>query len=48
MPVASWYLKQYPVDVGYERLTGFKGSEAAKAIDTIPNYVQAINPECPL
>ena len=46
MPVASWYLKQYPEDVGYERLKGFLGSETAKSIDVIPNYVQAINPEC--
>jgi D-alanyl-D-alanine carboxypeptidase len=46
MPVASWYLKQYPVDVGYERLTGFEGAEAAKDIDVIKNYVQGINPEC--
>ena len=45
-PVASWYLRQYPIDVGYERLTGFLGSEAAKTIDVIPNYVQGINPEC--
>jgi zinc D-Ala-D-Ala carboxypeptidase len=45
-PVASWYLKQYPDDVGYERLKGFLGSEAAKGIDVIPNYVQAIDPEC--
>jgi zinc D-Ala-D-Ala carboxypeptidase len=45
-PVASWYLKQYPDDVGYERLKGFLGSETAKGIDVIPNYVQAINPEC--
>lgn len=45
-PVAAWYLKQYPIDVGYERLTGFAGSEAAKDIDVIPNYVQGINPEC--
>jgi D-alanyl-D-alanine carboxypeptidase len=46
MPVASWYLKQYPVDVGYERLTGFEGAAAAKDIDVIKNYVQGINPEC--
>ncbi len=46
MPVASWYLKQYPVDVGYERLTGFLGSDAAQGIDVIKNYVQGINPEC--
>lgn len=46
MPVASWYLKQYPIDVGYERLTGFEGAEAAKDIDVIKNYVQSINPEC--
>lgn len=45
-PVASWYLKQYPEDVGYERLKGFLGSETAKGIDVIPNYVQGINPDC--
>ncbi len=45
-PVASWYLRQYPTDVGYERLTGFLGSDTAQAIDVIPNYVQGINPEC--
>lgn len=46
MPVASWYLKQYPIDVGYERLTGFEGAASAKDIDVIKNYVQAINPDC--
>lgn len=46
MPVASWYLKQYPIDVGYERLTGFEGASVAKDIDVIKTYVQAINPEC--
>jgi D-alanyl-D-alanine dipeptidase len=45
-PVASWYLRQYPVDVGYERLTGFEGAAAAKDIDVIANYVQGINPDC--
>lgn len=46
MPVASWYLKQYPIDVGYERLTGFDGATSAKDINVIKNYVQGINPEC--
>lgn len=46
LPVASWYLKQYPSDVGYERLTGFEGAEAAKDIDVIRNYVQGISSEC--
>jgi len=46
LPVASWYLKQYPVDVGYEHIAGFMGSEAAKDIDVIKTYVEAINPEC--
>ena len=45
-PVASWYLQQYPVDVGYERLTGFEGASVARDIDVIKAYVQAINPEC--
>ena len=44
--MASWYLKQYPVDVGYEHIAGFMGSEAAKDIDVIKTYVEAINPEC--
>jgi len=46
LPVASWYLKQYPVDVGYDHIKGFAGSEAAQGIDVIKTYVQAINPEC--
>ena len=46
LPVASWYLKQYPVDVGYDHITGFQGAEAAKGIDVIKTYVEAINPEC--
>jgi hypothetical protein len=45
-PLSSWYLRQYPIGVGYERLTGFLGSETAQQIDVIPNYVQGINPEC--
>lgn len=46
MPVASWYLQQYPVDVGYERLAGFEGAGAAKDIDVIKNYVQGISADC--
>ncbi len=46
MPVASWYLQQYPVDVGYERLTGFEGAAAAKGIDVIKTYVQGISADC--
>ena len=46
LPVASWYLKQYPVDVGYDHITGFAGADAAQGIDVIKTYVQAINPEC--
>ncbi len=46
MPVASWYLSQYPVDVGYERLTGFEGADAVRQISVIETYVQAINPQC--
>lgn len=45
-PVADWYLRQYPTDVGYERLTGFQGSAAAKDIDVITNYVQGISADC--
>ncbi len=46
LPVAGWYLKQYPIDVGYDHITGFMGSDAAAGIDVIKNYVQGINPEC--
>ena len=46
MPVASWYLKQYPIDVGYDNIKGFDGSTTAKDIDVIKTYVQSINPEC--
>jgi LAS superfamily LD-carboxypeptidase LdcB len=46
MPVASWYLRQYPEDVGYERLAGFEGAETARDLGVIANYVEAINPEC--
>jgi zinc D-Ala-D-Ala carboxypeptidase len=46
LPVATWYLKQYPVDVGYERLTGFEGAATAKDIDVIKTYVQGISPDC--
>lgn len=46
MPVASWYLKQYPIDVGYDHIKGFDGSTAARDIDVIRTYVQSINPEC--
>lgn len=45
-PVSDWYLKQYPVDVGYDHITGFLGSDAAEGIEVIKNYVQGINPEC--
>ncbi|MDZ4762568.1 MAG: M15 family metallopeptidase [Alphaproteobacteria bacterium] len=46
MPVAETYLAQYPDAVGYDRLTGFVGSEAARDIDVIASYVQGIDPEC--
>ncbi len=46
LPVAGWYLKQYPVDVGYDHITGFLGSDAASGIEVIKNYVKGINPEC--
>lgn len=45
-PVADWYLRQYPVDVGYERITGFAGAETAREIDVIDKYVRGIDPQC--
>lgn len=46
LPVATSYLAQYPVVVGYERIRGFAGHETAAGIDVIGQYVQAIDPGC--
>jgi LAS superfamily LD-carboxypeptidase LdcB len=46
LAVATRYLKQYPDAVTYEKITGFLGSDTAKEIGVIPNYVQGINPKC--
>jgi D-alanyl-D-alanine carboxypeptidase len=46
LPVASTYLAQYPGSVGYEKLTGFAGSETARGIAVIEDYVEGINPQC--
>lgn len=46
MPISSEYLVQYKESVTYDQITGFKGSETAKMIDVIPNYVVGIAPGC--
>lgn len=46
LDLATRYLKQYPGAVTYEKITGFLGSDTAKDIGVIPNYVQGINPKC--
>ena len=46
MPLASEYLSAYIRSVDYEKLTGFKGSDAAKELNVIENYVAGISPDC--
>jgi LAS superfamily LD-carboxypeptidase LdcB len=46
LPIAKPYLAQYPASVGYDHIAGFKGSDAARGIDVIANYVAGINPDC--
>lgn len=46
MPISSEYLTQYKASVSYDEISGFKGSETAKMIDVIPNYVVGIAPGC--
>jgi LAS superfamily LD-carboxypeptidase LdcB len=45
-PIAAEYLKRWPQDAGYTHITGFLGSETARDIDTIPKYIDGVNPAC--
>lgn len=45
-PVAADYTKRWASDAGYARITGFLGADTARAIDTIPNYIEGVNPDC--
>lgn len=45
-PVSSELLQEYNRIVSYEDINGFKGSETAKGIDIIKNYVNSVNQNC--
>ncbi len=42
MPLSEKYLTFYNENISYKDITGFKGSEQAKTIDVIKNYVNGI------
>ncbi len=46
MPMSRNYLYQYSTKINYDLLTGFEGSEVARRLRVIPNYVFSINPDC--
>jgi len=46
MPLAKIYLKQYQEKITSENITGFAGSQTAKELDVINNYVMSINKAC--
>jgi hypothetical protein len=45
-PIAAEYLRRWPQDAGYARITGFLGSEAAKEIDVLATYIEGVNGAC--
>ncbi len=46
MPLASQMLADYLTQISPERISGFKGSETAGAIDVVNRYVRGVNPAC--
>lgn len=46
MPLSSYYLDNYIKNVNYSDIKGFLGSESAKEIEMIKNYVQGIDRSC--
>lgn len=46
MPLSNYYLENYVKNITYSDIKGFIGSETAKEIDMIKNYVQGINKSC--
>jgi zinc D-Ala-D-Ala carboxypeptidase len=46
MPIASRFLQAYRAQVHLGDITGFKGSETAKALNIIEHYVSGIAPAC--
>ncbi|MFH0866432.1 MAG: M15 family metallopeptidase [Bacteroidota bacterium] len=45
-PASSVLLQEYNKLVTYKDINGFKGSETAKEIDVIKNYINAVNQNC--
>lgn len=46
MPLSNYYLENYVKNISYSDITGFLGSESAKEINMIQNYVQGIDRKC--
>lgn len=46
MPVAKVLLKDYLAQVNYKDIVGFKGADAAEAVDAIGSYVAGVNTDC--
>ena len=46
LPLSRIFLEQYSQKITYKNLTGFEGSEVAKRLRVIKNYVMSINPDC--
>jgi len=46
MPLSNYYLENYIKNITFKDITGFIGSESAKEIDMIKNYVQGVDMTC--
>jgi len=46
LPLAKIFLKEYQKKVTYDQITGFAGSQTAKELNVIENYVMSINKAC--
>lgn len=46
MPLSALYLQAYNKTITSNDINGFKGSETAKALGILKNYVNSINPSC--
>jgi hypothetical protein len=43
LPLSKIFLRQYLTEISYSDINGFAGSEAAKSIGSIENYVNGVN-----
>lgn len=46
LPLAKTFLKEYQKKVTYDHITGFAGSQTARELKVIDNYVMSINKDC--